>query len=55
LVFNKPEDIQSEAKDAFQQTNGKRLILSTGCVVPIIAPHGNIQAARLTDYQVLKT
>jgi len=51
LVFNKPEDIQSEAKDAFKQTSGKRLILSTGCVVPIIAPHGNIQAARLAGRQ----
>ena len=54
LVFNKPADIQGEAKDAFQQTNGKRLILSTGCVVPIIAPHGNIQAARLAGRQISK-
>ena len=46
LVFKKPVDVQNEAKDAFEQTKYKRLILSTGCVVPIIAPHGNIQAAR---------
>jgi len=55
LVFKGPAEIKDEARDAFEQTNNKRLILSTGCVVPIIAPHGNIQAARLTDYQVLKT
>ena len=46
LVLKIPADITNEARDAFDQTNGKRLILSTGCVVPIIAPHGNILAAR---------
>ncbi len=46
LVFKTPAIIQDEARDAFDQTNRKRLILSTGCVVPIIAPFGNIRAAR---------
>jgi uroporphyrinogen decarboxylase len=38
--------VQNEAADAIQQTSGKRFILGTGCVVPIIASHGNILAAR---------
>ena len=46
LVFGNQTDVQDEALNALQQTRGKRFILSTGCVVPIIAPHGNIVAAR---------
>jgi len=46
LVYADQAGIQKEAKDAIQQTNGKRFILGTGCVVPIIASHGNIFAAR---------
>ena len=46
LVYRKQDEIQREARDAIAQTQGKQLILSTGCVVPVIAPHGNITAAR---------
>ena len=46
LVYKTPLDIQQEAQDAVKQTSGRGLILSTGCVVPIIAPLGNLQAAR---------
>jgi len=46
LIYKTPSEVREEARDAYEQTNNKRLILSTGCVVPIIAPHGNIQAAR---------
>ncbi|MEW5941877.1 MAG: uroporphyrinogen decarboxylase family protein, partial [Chloroflexota bacterium] len=46
LVFGNPLEVQNEASDAIRQTRGRRFILSTGCVVPIIAPHGNILAAR---------
>jgi len=46
LVYREQVEIQEEAKDAIAQTNGRRLILSTGCVVPVIASHGNIMAAR---------
>jgi uroporphyrinogen decarboxylase len=46
LVYENQADVQKEAADAIQQTNGKRFILGTGCVVPIIASHGNILAAR---------
>ncbi len=46
LVYKTPDEVRKEAQDAVRQTGGRRLILSTGCVVPIIAPYGNIQAAR---------
>ncbi len=46
MVFGSAEDVDAEAADAFQQTNGRRLLLGTGCVVPIIAPHGNLLSAR---------
>jgi len=46
LVYGNQAEVQGEAQDAFAQTDGRHLILSTGCVVPIIAPHGNILAAR---------
>ena len=46
LVYENQTEVQKEAADAIQQTNGKRFILGTGCVVPIIASHGNLMAAR---------
>jgi uroporphyrinogen decarboxylase len=46
LVYREQDEVQRETQDAFDQTDGRRLILSTGCVVPIIAPHGNILTAR---------
>jgi len=46
MVFGKPEDIFAEAREAITATGGKRFILGTGCVVPVIAPLGNIRAAR---------
>ncbi len=46
LVYGNPAEVEAEAADAIQQANGKRFILGTGCVVPIIASHGNILAAR---------
>jgi uroporphyrinogen decarboxylase len=45
MIYGTPEIVTKEAHDAIQATGGKRLILGTGCVVPIIAPHGNISAA----------
>ncbi|MFC2028464.1 uroporphyrinogen decarboxylase family protein [Chloroflexota bacterium] len=38
--------IRDEISDAVSQTNGDRLLLGTGCVVPVIAPYGNIMAAK---------
>jgi len=46
LVYESQADVQKEAADAIQQTGGKRFILGTGCVVPVIASHGNILTAR---------
>jgi uroporphyrinogen decarboxylase len=46
LVYKDQAEVREEAADAMRQTNGKRFILGTGCVVPIIASHGNILAAR---------
>jgi uroporphyrinogen decarboxylase len=46
LVYRDLAEVQKEAADAIRQTGGKRFILGTGCVTPIIAPHGNILTAR---------
>ncbi len=46
LTYRTPAEVLVEARDAIQQTAGKGLILSTGCVVPVIAPYGNLVAAR---------
>lgn len=45
LVYKAPAEVKAEAADAVKQLQGRGLILSTGCVVPIIAPHGNLVAA----------
>lgn len=46
LVYGDQTEVRKEAAEALQQTSGQKFILSTGCVVPVIAPHGNIMAAR---------
>ncbi|NTW13388.1 MAG: uroporphyrinogen decarboxylase, partial [Anaerolineales bacterium] len=46
LVYGDQAAVREEAADAIQQTGGKRFILGTGCVVPVIASHGNLMAAR---------
>lgn len=46
MVLGTPIQVQAEARMAIQATQGKRFILGTGCVMPIITPHGNILAAR---------
>jgi uroporphyrinogen decarboxylase len=46
LVYRDQTDVRREAADAIQQTGGRRFLLGTGCVVPVIASHGNILAAR---------
>lgn len=45
LVYETPSEVRKEALDALRQTQGKRFLLGTGCVVPVIAPHGNLLAA----------
>jgi uroporphyrinogen decarboxylase len=44
IVFGGSAQVREEAEDAIAQTGGRRLLLGTGCVVPVIAPHGNITA-----------
>jgi uroporphyrinogen decarboxylase len=46
LTFGDPDQARSEALEALQATGGQRIIVSTGCVVPIIAPYGNLLAVR---------
>lgn len=46
LALGDPKQVNREAKDAIEQTGGIRFILGTGCVLPIITPHGNILASR---------
>jgi uroporphyrinogen decarboxylase len=46
MVFGDGDSVRLEAADAIRQTGGRRLLLGTGCVVPVIAPHGNIMAVK---------
>ena len=46
LVYEDASHVEAEARDAIEQTGGRRFILGTGCVVPVIASHGNLLAAR---------
>jgi uroporphyrinogen decarboxylase len=41
-----PEQTLAEAKDAIGQTNGRRLLLGTGCVAMTTTPLRNIRALR---------
>ncbi|MEJ5240510.1 MAG: uroporphyrinogen decarboxylase family protein [Anaerolineales bacterium] len=44
LVYGTPSEVLEEARQAYAQMGGRRLILSTGCVVPILAPFGNLMS-----------
>lgn len=46
FLLGSPKIIQEEAREAIDQSGGRRLILGTGCVLPITAPYGNIMTAR---------
>jgi uroporphyrinogen decarboxylase len=46
FALGTPGIIKQEAREAYQQTGGKRLILGTGCVLPLTTPYGNVMAAR---------
>ena len=41
-----PAEVRAQARDALQQTEGRRLILSTGCVAMITSPLANLRAVR---------
>ncbi len=46
MVLGDDKKIKREVVDAVDQTNGKRFILSSGCVLPLTTPFGNINYAR---------
>ncbi len=46
LHQDSPEQALAEVGDALAQTNGRRLLLGTGCVTMISTPAGNIRALR---------
>lgn len=46
IVEGTPEDVTKLAREAMASTNGRRMGLSTGCVVPTVAPWGNMRALR---------
>jgi uroporphyrinogen decarboxylase len=46
LVYRDADEVRQEAADAIRQTGGRNFLLGTGCVVPVIASHGNLMAAR---------
>lgn len=46
LTVEDSEFLKKEAADALEQTQGRRFILGTGCVVPVTASHQNYTAAR---------
>ncbi len=46
LHQDSPDGLLAEAKDAVAQTNGRRLLLGTGCVIMVTTPTQNIRALR---------
>jgi uroporphyrinogen decarboxylase len=46
VVQGTPDLVHQQAAEAIAQTGGRRFILGTGCVTPIVAPTSNIRAAR---------
>jgi uroporphyrinogen decarboxylase len=46
MVRGTYDQVRAQARDAYEQTGGKRFVLGTGCVVPIIAPRGNVRVVR---------
>lgn len=46
IVRKTPAEIQQLGQKAITETGGRRMCLSTGCVLPIVAPWGNIRAFR---------
>lgn len=46
MVLGTPAQVTAEARRAAELTGGRRFILGTGCVTPVVAPRANIRAAR---------
>ena len=45
MVKGDKRQIETEITDAISQMSGKNFLLGTGCVLPIIVPHGNLKHA----------
>lgn len=41
-----PAEVRNQAREAIEKTNGRRFILSTGCVAMITSPQSNLRAVR---------
>ena len=46
LVQGSADEVRKEALKAIKTTGGRRLVLGTGCVTPIVTPYGNLRALR---------
>ena len=46
MACGTPAQVQAEAERAAALTGGRRFILGTGCVTPVVAPRANLRAAR---------
>jgi len=46
LVLGDPAAVRAEAQDALDSVQGRGVVLGSGCVVPVMAPRGNLKAAR---------
>jgi uroporphyrinogen decarboxylase len=46
LVLGDPAAVRAEAQDALESLDGRGVVLGAGCVVPVMAPRGNLMAAR---------
>lgn len=51
IVEGSPASVRALARATIDELNGRRLCISTGCVMPTVAPWGNIRALRAAvDY-----
>lgn len=46
VVLGTPALVEAQARNSIDAVQGRGLILGTGCVVPIVAPRGNLLAVR---------
>ncbi len=46
LLRGDPDQVRAQVADAIDQTEGRRLIVASGCVSPVNAPWSNLRATR---------
>ncbi len=46
MLRGTPDDVRAEVRTAIEETEGRRVIIGTGCVTFIVSPFSNIRAAR---------